>query len=283
MKKIFALLVLTTSLFAQDFIPYFDELQPEFAASMRANKIKTLTIEAFIANKDYEAVSSGQNWKTIYEFNKDGKLVNATYSNADWQLTKKTEFAYNNAGEVQNIFETETTGSGDEAATSTITFFINRKAGKINFIDRFEKGNEHPDGAVTNKYLYSYDANGILTTVIDSSIADDYINPSTYYHYENGKLAKKTHPNYTVTYEYNKSGKAVKEFIEMMTATFVTTHDYDANGNLVSSMTDGETYAIELYNEYDGNKLQTKTKKTFTMKGNGSQEFELTNYTYGTF
>lgn len=284
MKKLFVLIALTTSLFAQDFIPYFDELQPEFAARMKMNSIKFMTVEAFKADNNHAPVSNESFWKETYEFNAEGKLVKLTSFNTEWQLTRKIEYAYNKAGEVQNIFETETTGTGNDAVTTTVTFFINRKDGKINFIDRFEKGNQHPSGAVTNKYLYSYDDNGALAMVTDSSISDgNYTNPSAYYHYANGILVKKTHPNYTITYEFNKAGLPVKEFMEMLSSTYVTTKDYDAMGNLLVSLTEGEVFALEISNEIDPAGLVTTTKRTFTSKTGGTPEYEVNQYFYTRF
>lgn len=284
MKRLFILLAFATSLFAQDFIPYFDEMEPAFAAKMKMNGIKYLTIEAFKADNSFEPASNENIWKEIFEFNKEGKLLKVTSFNPEWQLTRKIEYAYNSAGEIQNIFETETTGSGDDVSTTSVTLFINRKDGRINFIDRFEKGNENPGGAVTNKYLYSYNSDGELAMVTDSVISTGaYSNPSAYYHYEAGLLVRKTHPNYTIVYEYDKIGLPVKETMEMLSSTYVTTKEYDGMANTLSSRMEGDAFALEEFNEIDENGLVTKTRRTFNPKPSGTPEYEVNQYFYTRF
>ncbi len=276
-------MILATSIFAQDFLPYYEELSPGFASLMKDNRIKTLNIESFKADKNHNAISNDPIWRESYEFNQEGQLVNVIAYNPEWQLTRKTNFAYNSKGEIQNIFETEITGEGDDAVTSNVTFFINRNDGRINFIDRFEKSNEHPKGAVTNKYIYSYDEYDFVKQVIDSVISPGYPNPSTCYYYEGRALAKKVHPNYTVTYEFDMSGLTTKEYLQMLTSNYVTTHDYDAMANRLSTVMEGDAYILKVFNSYNDANLQINAKRTFTLKENNSQEFEVTNYTYGTF
>ncbi len=283
MRTLIVLMILATSIFAQDFLPYYEELQSGFTSLMKENRVKYMKVESFTADKNYNSKPGNPMWWESYEFDTEGRPVSVVAYNNEWKQTRTTEFAYNSAGEIQNIFETEITGEGDDATTTKVTYFINRKGDRINFIDRFEQGGDNPKGAVTNKYIYSYDEYGFVKLVIDSAISNGYQNPSTYYYFDGRAPVKKVHPNFTTTYETDKAGLVVKEFMEMLTASYVTTHDYDALGNRLSTIIEGETYALEIFNEYNDANLQTSAKRTFTMKANQSQEFEVTHYKYETF
>ena len=146
----------------------------------------------------------------------------------------------------------------------------------------------HVGEGMQEQYLFSYDSQGRLSTMVRENTEYDYKSTITFTYDQNGNLIWavnglpvnqiKSCENSGYKYEYNSKGQLIAE-TTWEGGVYEIKHEYDANGRRVRSVGKEDGW-IDTY-EYDYNQSGQMIKSTRTYQdGTGSSSQDTSHYDY---
>lgn len=284
MRLIVLFLIATVSVFSQDFIPNSDQFQTYVIDKMRDNKVKRVDITAYETDAYFKTLSDKAKYVYSYDYDRNGMLVLADYYNISQDIRVETSFAYTEGGTLESIVSIQTEyGSSGNPFVTTTTWWATITNGRIEYITKYVSSgsDNNANSTVPNKYIFTYDANGTLLTILDSVTDKQSGVPNTLYEMNvRGDVLTKSSDNQVTNYFYDNKGNLFQEIMDINGSRYVTTYDYDMDGNLLSIGVDGSTDSFYWSAQNDAIGLPVNAYSTFTSKTDKSKIYEWNTYTY---
>jgi RHS repeat-associated protein len=165
-------------------------------------------------------ITAGSTTTTFgYSYNPLNQLVALSRNSA-----KLAKLTYDERGNISAILK----------ANGTYTAYEYNDVNQLKSIKNFDK-----TGNILNKFIYSYDANGNITSVETESGTITY-----QYDALNQLIEETLLDGTTITYEYDSVGNRTKKIVTDGTGSTTTTYTYDAANQLTA--VDGQAYTYDV-------------------------------------
>ncbi len=275
MKTTLFLLILTASVFAQDFIPFHDKLTFEWQKKISAAGI-TREIE-YIDTPGFD-VKEGNlpEYFTSVLYDEKGKVQFVAQKLLTDDNAAEYEYKYNEKGQLQDIVMTWTDNAGNP---SKIVYNFSYDEGRLSYVAQFDDINGN--GGATMQWLYEYSIDGKPETIAVRYFPSDesgvFSEIAKYYFDRAGRIFIYQSEDTKVTYSYDAGGKLSETLKEAYQIAIRTVYTYDGNGNLVSKTETGD--AAETFETITVNGSGFPEKSTTLIKMAGVSDHSV-NYLY---
>jgi len=283
MKFIIFVLIATVSVLAQDFIPHIDQFQPSVVDRMRDNKVKRMEVESHLTDANFKPAFDKANYVYSYDYNEMGFLLLADYYNLTEDIRIETSYAYTDNGTLESVVQIETANaaSGNPFVTTT-TLWATIDGGKIEYMTKYVSTGQdvNVNSSVTNKYIFRYDNNQLLTSILDS-VLEQGSGANTLYEFNmRGEVVLKSSDNFSTNYYYDDKGNIIQEIMVINGSSYITSNKYDAEGNLVATTVDSDAYSFDWEVQNLKNGLVENSYSVFSAKSDQQKTYEWNSYIY---
>lgn len=240
MKYFITLLFFSLPLFAQDFIPFYEKIAPEWQT-----KIKTAGV---IEEREYipelsTSVTPENDYYVASVYDKNGKLKSVSQKLMIDDSPSDYSYVWNSEG---NLAEILYTWKDNEGKTSNQKYEFSYEGGKLNYVALYDMGSEG-SGAM-KQWLYVYAPSGNLERIevkVFHHSESGAFSMLGYYNYdEKGRLSDYTTDFSKTTFVYNSSGKLDKKVTEASDIKITEKYEYDKAGNLIKVSNTGDAASI---------------------------------------
>ncbi|GJQ32674.1 MAG: hypothetical protein HBSAPP04_15130 [Ignavibacteriaceae bacterium] len=245
MKTTLFAIILTASVFAQDFIPFIEKLDPEWRKEIASAGI-TREIE-YIDTPGFDVKEGNlpEYFKSVL-YDENGKVQFVAQKLLTDDNAAEYEFKYNDKGYLQDIIMNWTDNYGNP---SKISYNFAYEESRLSYVAQFD--DLYGNGGATMQWVYQYSVDGRPESIVVRYFSSDEIGLfaeiAKYYFDRRGRIFIYESEDSKVTYSYNEEGTLAETLKEAHEIAVRTVYTYDGSGNLVSKTETGdaaETFAI---------------------------------------
>lgn len=239
MKYFISMLLLTLSIFAQDFIPFSEKMTPEWQQKIKAAGV--INEREYVVEKELEPNSFNYYIASVYDA--DGKLQSVSQKLRIDDHPGDYYYTWNSEGKLSEILYSWKSNDGSKVKHK---YEFTYDAGKLSYIALYDIATGG-SGAM-KQWNYEYSNKGALVKILDKyftySESGEFSVMGTYEFDAKGRLSAFNSESSKTTYTYNEDGRCDKKVVEAFDIKITEKYDYDKAGNLVKVSNTGDAATI---------------------------------------